>query len=497
MNTHKGRPVCYTMADAGTSIAVIGLFLFTLAVFGTIYVATSRYKLAPSDKILVVYGNVKDAGAAKCYHGGGKIVWPLIQHYAYLDLKPMTIPIQLEHALSQQNIRINVPSTFVIGISTSPMIMQNAAERLLGLSNVQIEEMAREIIFGQLRLTVATLTIEQINQDRDAFLRMVSNNVDSELHKLGLVLLNVNITDEAEYINSIGAKAAAEAIASAEGDRAKALEMGQIRVAEADRNRIIEVQKKQSETKTGQANAIKAEEISVQEAKSATAQGKASAISLERVFVQEQEKLAIEGENLSRAAIAISNATLAEKEAEARQRSEVAQRRAQEEIEKAQYSLESERLRAADIAREKVAKEQVEISADAEAERQRRIAQGQADAILARYQAEAVGQQAVLEAKAAGYKSLVASAGGDTKAAATLLMVEKIEELVSRQTEAISNLKIDKITVWDSGNGGNNGEGGSTSNFISSLMQSLPPVHDVAKMAGIELPAYLGEMKDE
>jgi flotillin len=137
------------------------------------------------------------------------------------------------------------------------------------------------------------------------------------------------------------------------------------------------------------------------------------------------------------------------------------------------------------------------ISADAEAERQRRIAQGQADAILARYQAEAVGQQAVLEAKAAGYKSLVASAGGDTKAAATLLMVEKIEELVSRQTEAISNLKIDKITVWDSGNGGNNGEGGSTSNFISSLMQSLPPVHDVAKMAGIELPAYLGEMKDE
>jgi len=360
--------------------------------------------------------------------------------------------------------------------------------------------MAREIIFGQLRLTVATLTIEQINQDRDAFLRMVSNNVDSELHKLGLVLLNVNITDitdEAEYINSIGAKAAAEAIASAEGDRAKALEMGQIRVAEADRNRIIEVQKQQSETKTGQANAIMTEEISVQEAKSATEQGKASAISLQRVFVQEQEKNAIEGENLSRAAIAISNATLAEKEAEARQRAEVAQRRAQEEIEKAQYSLESERLRAADIAREIVAKEQVVISADAEAERQRRIAQGQADAILARYQAEAVGQQAVLEAKAAGYKSLVASAGGDTKAAATLLMVEKIEELVSRQTEAISDLKIDKITVWDSGNGGNNGEGGSTSNFISSLMQSLPPVHDVAKMAGIELPAYLGEMKDE
>jgi flotillin len=463
------------MADTGSSLILIGIFLFIFAIIVTIYVATSRYKLAPSDKILVVYGNVKDAGAAACYHGGGKIVWPLIQHYAYLDLKPMTIRIDLQHALSQQNIRINVPSTFTIGISTSPSIMQNAAERLLGLSQPQIEDMASEIIFGQLRLTVATLTIEQINQDREAFLSMVSSNVDSELHKIGLYLINVNITDitdEAEYIISIGAKAAAVAIAGANKDRAEAARAGAVGVAIADKDREIQVRDNQAESAMGQAAA---------EAK-------------ERVSVQQQDRMAIEGVNISRADIAISNAQLAEKEAEARQRSEVAVRRAQEEIEKAQYTLESERLRAADIARELVAKEQIEISAEAEAERQRRIAQGQADATLARYQAEAEGQKAVLEAKAAGYKSLVASAGGDPKAAATLLMVEKMEELVARQTEAISNLKIDKITVWDSGS---NGEGGSTSNFVSSLMQSLPPVHDVAKMAGIELPKYLGELKDD
>ena len=464
------------MADAGTSIAVIGLFLFTLAVFGTIYVATSRYKLAPSDKILVVYGNVKDAGAAKCYHGGGKIVWPLIQHYAYLDLKPMTIPIQLEHALSQQNIRINVPSTFVIGISTSPMIMQNAAERLLGLSNVQIEEMAREIIFGQLRLTVATLTIEQINQDRDAFLRMVSNNVDSELHKLGLVLLNVNITDitdEADYIKSIGAKAAAEAIAAADVDRANATRQGAVGQAVADREREIEVAKNRAESDKGQK----------------------SAESDRRIFVQQQEAQAVEGENISRADIASYNADLAEREASAYQRSEVAKRIAQVEIEKAQYEFEGQRLRAEEIAREEVSKQQIEIAAEAEAERQRRIARGLADATLAAYNAEAEGQRAVLEAKADGYAKLVKSAGGDAKAAATLLMVEKIEDLVARQTEAIANLKIDKITVWDSGN--NAEGGGSTSNFVSSLMQSLPPVHDVAKMAGVDLPDYLGSMKEE
>ena len=224
------------------ALALIGVALLVFVLLVTIYVATSRYKLAPSDQILVVYGNVKDKGSAACYHGGGKIVWPLIQHYAYLNLKPMTISIDLEHALSQQNIRINVPSTFTIGISTQPSVMQNAAERLLGLEQGPIEDMAKEIIFGQLRLTVASLTIEQINQDREAFLEKVSTNVDTELHKIGLYLINVNITDitdEADYIASIGAKAAAVAIADATVDRAEAARDGAVGKAAADRDREL------------------------------------------------------------------------------------------------------------------------------------------------------------------------------------------------------------------------------------------------------------------
>lgn len=464
------------MADIAGTLALIGIALFVAIVLATVYVATSRYKLAPANKILVVYGNTKGSGAAKCYHGGGKIVWPLVQNYAFLDLKPMTININLEHALSQQNIRINVPSTFTIGIDTKPSIMQNAAVRLLNLDQVSIEDMAKEIIFGQLRLTVASLTIEEINGDREAFLSLVVNNVDTELHKIGLYLINVNITDitdEADYIKSIGAKAAAEAIAAADVDRANATRQGAVGQAVADREREIEVAKNRAESDKGQK----------------------SAESDRRIFVQQQEAQAVEGENISRADIASYNADLAEREASAYQRSEVAKRIAQVEIEKAQYEFEGQRLRAEEIAREEVSKQQIEIAAEAEAERQRRIARGLADATLAAYNAEAEGQRAVLEAKADGYAKLVKSAGGDAKAAATLLMVEKIEDLVARQTEAIANLKIDKITVWDSGN--NAEGGGSTSNFVSSLMQSLPPVHDVAKMAGVDLPDYLGSMKEE
>jgi len=460
---------------AATWLVVILFSLGLLFAFGFIMVVT-RYKRCASDEILVVYGRVKGGRASMCMHGGARMVWPLIQEYKKLSLVPMTIPINLTNALSMQNIRIHVPSTFTVGISTDPLIMNNAAERLLHLNTNQINEMASEIIFGQLRLTVASLTIEQINQDRDNFLERITLNVGHELHKLGLYLINVNITDitdDSEYIESIGKKAAATAVNAAKAD-----------VAVADRDGAI-----------GSAQANRARDIQVAENAAEAEKGKKAAMADQRIFVQGQEALAIEGENNSKASIAEYNASLAEKEAEAMRRAEVARRTAEIEVQKAQYMLEEARLRAEEVAQEEIAKTQIEIAADAEAERQRRVAAGEADAILSIYKAEAEGIQSVLEAKATGYAQLVKSAGGDAKAAATLLMVEKIENIVARQVEAISNLKIDKITVWDSAGGGS-GEG-STANFVSSLIHSLPPVHDVAKMAGIDLPDYLGSMKEE
>ncbi len=404
------------------------------------------------------------------------MVWPLIQDYAYISLKPMTINIDLRGALSLQNIRINVPSTFTIGVSTEPSIMANAAERLLGFRVEDIEEMAKEIIFGQLRLTVATLTIEQINQDRDSFLELIQKNVGQEMRKVGLYLINVNIadiTDESDYIESIGKKAASTAVEQARVDVANAQRDGAIGQAEADRTREIQVAQNNAEAEKGR--------------KAAQAD--------QRVYVEQQEAMAVGGENAAQAEIARANADLAEAEASAKQRAEVATAQAEAEIAKAKYDEEEQSLRASEIARETIAKQQVEIAAEAEAERQRRIARGEADAILAKYEAEAEGVKQVLEAKAQGYSNLVSSASGDPKAAATLLMVEKIEAMVSAQTEAIRNLKIDKITVWDSGN---DKDGNSaTSNFVSSLVQSLPPIHDVAKMSGVELPDYLGSMTEE
>ena len=452
-------------------VVIVPVFFLTMIIFFML-----RYRRCPSDQILVVYGKVAGANkSAKCIHGGGTMVWPLFQDYEYLYLTPMTIGIPLTGALSKQNIRVNVPSSFTVQVSPDENIMGNAAICLLGQSQEQIEDMARNIIFGQLRLTVASLTIEEINQNRDHFLQVISSNVEPELNKIGLQLINVNvtdITDEADYIASIGKKAAAEAINRAKIDVATQEKVGSIGEAEANKDKDIQVAQNKAEAEKG----IKEAEAS------------------QRCYVADQESKAITGENNAKAAIAQSNAELQVVEAEAYRKAEVAKREAEIIIQKAQYEAEKQRLNAEEIAQQEIDKQKLIIDASAIAEKTREEARGEADATLLKYRAEAEGQQALLEGKAAGYRRLVESAGDDASLAATLLMIEKLQDIVSLQTEAIRNIKIDKVTVWDGGNGKGADGKTSTADFLSGMVKSLPPLHDVAQMAGLQLPEYLGKV---
>src|SRR5687767_4871861 len=350
----------------------------------TLMFLAARYKRCPSDQVLVVFGKVGEGQSSRCIHGGGAFIWPLIQDYKYLSLTPMSIGIDLRNALSLQNIRINVPSTFTVGVSVSPAIMNNAAERLLGLGPSQIEEMAREIIFGQLRLTVASLTIEQINQDRESFLESIRRNVEPELNKIGLQLINVNITDitdESNYISSIGKKAASEAINQAKIDVAQQTRHGAIGEANAVREQEIKVAEAMAEAEIGrktadanqrkrvqeqEADAVQGEntananisrhnaelEIQRAQANADAEKGKKTAEADQRIFVQEQESKAIKGENTSKASIAEFNAELEVKRAAALKNTEVARYEAQVDIQQALYKAEQARLRAEDVVRQ-------------------------------------------------------------------------------------------------------------------------------------------------
>ncbi|VAX39064.1 Inner membrane protein YqiK [hydrothermal vent metagenome] len=254
-----------------------------------------------------------------------------------------------------------------------------------------------------------------------------------------------------------------------------------------------------------EAEAVKGEVMSTRDLEIATAERDAETIAASKRAEQEQriqvaaaEALAVDGENTSNAEIAESNAKLAEIRAQANQRADVARAQAQEAIMIAEREQELAALSKTELAPQEIEKQRIEIAAEAEAEKLRREARGEADAILAKYLAEAEGLQKVLEAKAEGYRKLMAACAENPQVAPTLLLIEKLPELVAEQVKAVQNLKIDKVTVWDSGRGSMaDGKGttrGATADFLSGLIGTLPPVHELAKQAGIELPGALGKV---
>jgi flotillin len=445
--------------------------LILIAVFAFV---ANQYKRCPSNKIIVVYGKTGGEKTAKCVHGGGTFIIPLIQDYGVLSLEPMTTDIDLRGALSKGNIRVAVPSTFTFGISTDPKIMINAAERLLGLTKQDVITQASDIILGQLRLAIATLTIEEINQDREKFLEQINANVNTELNKIGLEIINVNIkdiTDESGYIDAIGKKAAAEAINKAKVEVAQQEKLGAVGEASANKEKEVQVAEQTAQTQIGRTNAEREQ----------------------RIKTAELEAQAVEGENVAKANIAEYNATLSVKQADAYREGEVAKANAQRDVLLAQKEQEEAKLKKEELARQEVEKLKIQVQADAEAERARRIALGEADAIKAKYFAEAEGVKAVLEAKAKGYQDLVKISNNRPEIATSFLMIEKIEKIVEKQVDAIKNIKFDKITVWDGGTGSANGS--TTANFMKDLIKALPAMHDLAGQAGIELPQILGKVE--
>ena len=446
---------------------IIAAVVIAVLLFSLLLVLLTRYKKCPSDKIMVIYGQVgrnKDGSSKSsiCIHGGGAFVWPLVQAYQFLDLTPMSLQVDLVNALSRQNIRVDVPSRFTVGISTEQGVMQNAAERLLGLSLASIQELAKDIIFGQLRLVVATMDIEEINTDRDKFLEAVSRNVETELKKIGLRLINVNVTDisdESGYITALGREAAAKAINDAKKS-----------VAEKERDGAI---------------------------------GEANANMDQRIKVAQANATAIQGENDARIDVTRSNAKLREQEAEAQRIATAAEKvqsakaleesySAERAAEEARAAREKATLEADIIVKTEVEKRRIELEAEAQAEQIRRKARGEADAIYMRMEAEARGAQEMLIKQADGFTQVVAAAGNPSDAL-RLMLADKMEALMQIQVDAIKNIKIDKVTVWD----GANGEKSATANFLSGIVKSIPPMQELFDMAGMQLPSYLGTPKAE
>jgi flotillin len=525
-----------------------------LVFFSILLLLVKRYKRCRSDQVLVIFGKVGGGNTSRCIHGGAAFVWPLIQDHAYLSLEPIQIEIPLKGALSAENIRVSVPSVFTVAIGTDLEVMNNAAIRLLRLGTDEIKQQAGDIIFGQLRQVIASMHIEEINKDRDKFLQNIQTSLEPELKKIGLVLINVNITDitdESGYIEAIGRKAASQAVQQAKIDVSQQEKLGQIGVAEAEREKSIQVANAnklreigtreasreqavrlallEKEQKVGEQTAALERDAQIKEAQrqqavriaqldkeqkvgeqNAAFEREAQVKDAEqkmRIAVADANAKAIAGENQAQAEIANAQAGLQVKQAEAYQLGETRKREAEAAVQEAQNRamaraalaqaerIEAER-RAAVEAPAKAEKAKTIVEAEAEAQKRRIEAEGQAAATFARMEAEARGQYEILAKKGEGLQRIIEACGG-AQQAFQLLMLEHLDALAQTAAQAISNIKFDKVIVWE--NGGANGAGTTnTAHFLQSLARTMPPMMQVLKdIGGVELPEYIAKMTPE
>ena len=508
--------------------AVLSAILF----FGVLILFSSRYKRCPSNKVLVIFGRSSSKSSALCIHGGAKFIVPLLQDYAFLSLEPMQIEIPLRGALSMENIRVNVPSVFSVTIGTTPELMQNAAIRLLGMSKQAVAKQAEDVIFGQLRQVIASMRIDEINRDRDAFLMNIQQSLEPELRKLGLILINVNvtdITDESGYIEAIGQKAASEAIQKARGDVADNERMGEIRVADAEKDKAIQVANARKDQTIGTREAdrqqtVKTAEIEQEQAvrladlervklvgqQSAAFEKDAQIKAAERdmrIKLADANADAVKGENLAQAIVVSSTAELAVKKAEAFELSETRKRQANAVVEEAEHKAQAvaaaakaarvEAERRAEVeAPAKAEKARAIVEAEAVAEQKRIEAEGEAAAIYAKLEAEARGQYEILKKKGEGLQAIVEACGG-AKEAFQMLMLDHFDELVAASAQAISSIKFDKVVVWDGA--GSNGDGSTaTSNWLRNMAKTLPPMLEVMKgVGGVEFPEIFAKLEGD
>ena len=371
-----------------TTIMYVSAILAVVIIL-TIIGVLSRYRRCKPNQVLVVYGKTGgEKKSAKLYHGGAAFVLPIIQSYDVLSMEPMQIDCKLTGALSSQNIRVDVPTTITVAISTNPEIMQNAAERLLGMDTESTENLITDIVYGQMRLIIAEMTIEKLNSDRDEFLDKARKNIDNELNKLGLYLLNINISDirdEAGYIMNLGKEAESRALNEAQANIEEQEKLGAIKIA---------VQQKEKETAV--ANTKKEQEI--------------------QIACTEKEKETIVAETKKEKEIALA---LTDKE-------------------KQIGVAQADRDRAAVIAKTLTDKESAIVRSKAELE----VNKAEAERM------EEVGKN---KAEADGFKAMVEAAESNPQIAIQYKMVNQWKEIAGEQVKAFEHINLGNITVFDGG----------------------------------------------
>jgi flotillin len=227
---------------------IIGLLMVLGAFSGaTVFVIRNLYYICQPSEVLIFAGSRQTLDQDKSVgyrlvKGGSSLRVPLLEQAFKMDLTNMIIELKVINAYCKGGIPLNVDGVANIKIAGEEPTIHNAIERLLGKSRKEIEDLAKETLEGNLRGVLASLTPEQVNEDKIAFAKSLLDEAEDDLEKLGLVLDTLqiqNISDEVGYLNSIGRKQRADLFRDARMAEAQTRADATIRSAENEKNTAL------------------------------------------------------------------------------------------------------------------------------------------------------------------------------------------------------------------------------------------------------------------
>jgi len=451
--------------DQSSIFVAVAILLGLLGLVAAMALFSRNYIKVPPSTVAIFFGRkhtfVDEKGAKttvgfRVVRGGAALRVPLLEQVAYLSLNIISIPLRIQRAYTKEGVAVTVEAVANVKIAGDDVSLRGAAERFLGMPPDQIKGVIFQTLEGHLRAILGTLTVEEINADRQAFAQKMTDEAAVDLKKMGVnidILTIQQISDEMGYLDALGKKRTAEVKRDAVIGEALATRDAMIRSAMADQ---------EGKTKRYEADVAIAQSLRDKDSKQAEFDA----------AVQSKQK---EAEQAGPLATAIARQRVTEQETrieQIRKQQEVlvqeqeAARKAQElqatvvrpaEAERQASILRAEGLRQATVIKAEATQKQLEFEGAGEAAKIERIGRAEAAKVLAIGEAEAEVIKKKLLAEAEGLQSKAEAWKNFNEAAKLNMVVEKMPELA--QAFATQLAGIDKINIIDmgSGNGGSNG----------------------------------------
>lgn len=506
-------------------IPVIILVIVVAVLIALMLISRNYIKVSPNQAAVISGRRRKLADGSvagyRLVRGGATLVFPFLEKVEYLDLNVITVPLATQRAYTVQGVPVSVKAVANVKIKGDDSSLRSAAERFLGMPQAQFHQLVFQTLEGHLRAILGTLTVEEINNDRQSFAMKLTTEAAGDLEKMGIgldALTIQEISDEEGYLDALGKRRTAEVKRDAEIGQAEANRDSKIKASQAlqegekvrlETEALIAQSTRETEIQKAQVQA----EIEAERAKSLQAGPLADAKAQQMVTAEEvrvekvrtQEQIAVQEQEVLRKEKELEATVV--KQAEADRKAAVLRAQGLQES----AILEAEGRKQAQIAiaeadaqtlqREGQGRAAaVEAEGKAEAERIRAVGLAEAEKLQATGLAQARATEAQGLAEAAAIKEKAAAWREFNDAARLQTILEKLPSIIESSAPVFKAVaeplgNIDKVVMIDNGSGDGNSSGinrfaQTTPNLIFSVLQQLEAlglnIPDIMAQLGIE-----------